>query len=999
MIQIRRRHRSVRLLVLLISVVSISGWAVFRSHSQTASARHADSLREIAFGQANGCEGNTWSTRSSMPTPVIEAAGVVANGQFYVMNGATGASISTQVYNPSTDSWSVRASDPVPQAESSAGAIGNKIYVAEGWLNSDSSSPTNALEIYDPISDSWTSGAPSLIARGESAAAVIDTKLYVAGGDKFGGFVKFSDLEIYDSLANSWSMGAPLPMAIENASGAAIGGKFYVVAGDYGPTNVNNTPSGFLFIYDPVTNSWSTGASMPTPRSSAASAVVDGKLYVVGGNTNNGVNNGGAVSTVEIYDPASNSWTTGPAEPVAHEIQTAGVINSNLYVAGGYNSSGNLDGALYLLSGCAAPAPTPFPITPKGNGKLAYTQGLDDGTIQIFTSDPEGGPATQLTSTGVNVDPAFSPDGTRIAFASNRAGNLEIYVMNADGNQPVRLTNAPRADRAPSWSPDGTKIVFESRRDTGPMAGFQLYVMNADGSGQTRLTNNTTNDGHASWSPDGMHIAFQSNREGNGRNHIYLMNPDGSSQTRVYMTPQTTLEEAQPAWSPDGTRLLFVAGDLGADSPSVVTSKLYSALADGSDTVQLTALPEGAVDTSPTYSPNGTRIAFVTWADANATVGSLVTVGSTGGTFSSPIHDSIEGHAVSWQPVSDVTPPTSTLQVNGTIGNNGWYRSPVSLVLSATDGNGPGDPGTGVRHISYSASGAQEISPIDVSAPSVALLIDAEGETTLTYFATDNAGNVEAAQTITVRIDRTAPVINAPGSILAEAASPAGAVVNYSVTATDNFDPTPVLTCVPPSGTTFSLGTTSVQCSASDASGNNSNASFIVTVVDTTKPFLSLPSDTSVDANSPQGATVSFIATATDAVDPHPVVSCSPLSGSIFSIGVHMVQCTATDTSGNSAQGSFNVTVNGPSAQTAALITLIQSFNLAQGTSNSLEMKLRNVLDALNGTNTGKTGNACKQLVAFINSVQAQSGKELTTAQANQLIASANQVRAANGCQ
>jgi hypothetical protein len=106
----------------------------------------------------------------------------------------------------------------------------------------------------------------------------------------------------------------------------------------------------------------------------------------------------------------------------------------------------------------------------------------------------------------------------------------------------------------------------------------------------------------------------------------------------------------------------------------------------------------------------------------------------------------------------------------------------------------------------------------------------------------------------------------------------------------------------------------------------------------------------------------------------------------------------ATDASGNSSQGSFTLTVNGASAQTANLITLVQSFNLVQGITNSLDAKLQNVMDALNATNVGNRANACNQLAAFVNSVTGQSAKQLTVSQADLLIMKANQIRTVQGC-
>src|SRR5438105_1357594 len=121
---------------------------------------------------------------------------------------------------------------------------------------------------------------------------------------------------------------------------------------------------------------------------------------------------------------------------------------------------------------------------PGQNGKIAFYRSV--GAYAIFTVNPDGSGLTMLTTTEANnTFPAWSADGTKIVFTSDRDGNEEIYSMNADGSGQTRLTNNASADEFPAWSPDGTKIVFKSNRD----GNFEIYSMNADGSGQTRLTN------------------------------------------------------------------------------------------------------------------------------------------------------------------------------------------------------------------------------------------------------------------------------------------------------------------------------------------------------------------------------------------------------------------------------------------------------------------------------------------------------------------------------
>ncbi len=134
----------------------------------------------------------------------------------------------------------------------------------------------------------------------------------------------------------------------------------------------------------------------------------------------------------------------------------------------------------------------------------------------------------------------WSPDGRKIAFASDRDGNSEIYVMDPDGSNPVRLTYNDATDQYPGWSPDGSKITFESDRD----GNFEIYVMNADGSSPVNLTHNPARDEQAAWSPDAESIAFATNRDGNFE--IYVMASDGTQQSRVTNDPGW---DADPTWT------------------------------------------------------------------------------------------------------------------------------------------------------------------------------------------------------------------------------------------------------------------------------------------------------------------------------------------------------------------------------------------------------------------------------------------------------------------
>ncbi|MBI3329040.1 MAG: HYR domain-containing protein, partial [Nitrospinae bacterium] len=173
-----------------------------------------------------------------------------------------------------------------------------------------------------------------------------------------------------------------------------------------------------------------------------------------------------------------------------------------------------------------------------------------------------------------------------------------------------------------------------------------------------------------------------------------------------------------------------------------------------------------------------------------------------------------------------------------------------------------------------------------------------------------SAAGLEAVVfSVTGVADTTAPVLTLPSNITAEATAASGRAVSYTATATDAVDGSRPVTCTPASGSTFPLGPTTVTCSASDTRGNTATGSFTVTVVDTTPPVLSLPSNITAEATAASGRAVSYTATATDAVDGSRPVTCTPASGSTFPLGPTTVTCSVSDTRGNTATGSFTVTV------------------------------------------------------------------------------------------
>src|SRR5688572_22300158 len=275
-----------------------------------------------------------------------------------------------------------------------------------------------------------------------------------------------------------------------------------------------------------------------------------------------------------------------------------------------------------------------------------------------------------------------------------------------------------------------------------------------------------------------------------------------------------------------------------------------------------------------------------------------VTVGGTD-TFTAPgsttvgyrINQAAAGDPQSGCNVSDGTPATVTLSVPA-----GVTASATSLIFTACNAT---------QNVNFSSSTPGNYAII------VSSVIDSGG----------GGYNNQANFTLHVLAPaNTAPSLILPGNIVAEATSASGAVVTYSASATDvqdNPDPTP--SCVPASGSTFALGSTTVNCSVTDSGSLSANGSFSVTVQDTTAPALTLPSNITAEATGSSGAAVSYVASATDLVDGSFAADCSPASGLTFALGTTPVSCSATDAAGNGASGGFNVIVQDTTAPVLAL--------------------------------------------------------------------------------
>jgi hypothetical protein len=310
---------------------------------------------------------------------------------------------------------------------------------------------------------------------------------------------------------------------------------------------------------------------------------------------------------------------------------------------------------------------------PGVNGRICYTSNRD-ANGNIFSIFPDGTDFRRLTTdTADDAQCAWSPDGNRIAFRSRRDGNYEVYVMNADGSGQTRLTTTltgtatnPPSSSQPMWSPDGQRIVFRSDRS----GNYNTWVMNADGSNQIQVLDDPGDDRYPSFSPDCSKIVYRSSRDGDatvGDPEIWVMNADGTNP--VQLTSNGIFDSA-PAWSPDGAQIAFERSQATNSEGTGVgypTDEIWVMNADGTNQRQLTN--NSAHDEGPAWSPDGTQMVFTSERDGNSEIYLMNADGTDQRRFT---NDPALDESPDWGPQAGTVPRSC----GGTPGDGGGDNGP-----------------------------------------------------------------------------------------------------------------------------------------------------------------------------------------------------------------------------------------------------------------------------------------------------------------------------------
>ncbi|HET7503627.1 MAG TPA: kelch repeat-containing protein [Kofleriaceae bacterium] len=279
----------------------------------------------------DGCALRPWTAGTELPDGRIDGAATTgSDGRIYVVGGfIQGGFGAAMVYTPSTDRWTSFAFPSTARALGAA-ATGSdgRVYLIGGLV---ASAVTGSAEVYSPSTDRWATLPAMPTARENAgAAASADGRIFVMGGDNFPGTDVYSTVEVYSPRDDAWTTAAPMPIARTGHAVVAVGGTIYAIGGDFGGT---------MDAYDPSTNTWSARAALKIPRRVfAAAAGRDGRIYVMGG-----IQLGGTpttdplgLSSVEVYTPATDSWSTiGDLPTGRFELMAATGGDGRLYAIGG----------------------------------------------------------------------------------------------------------------------------------------------------------------------------------------------------------------------------------------------------------------------------------------------------------------------------------------------------------------------------------------------------------------------------------------------------------------------------------------------------------------------------------------------------------------------------------------------------------------------------------------------------------------------------------------
>lgn len=741
-----------------------------------------------------GCP--TFLTKASMPTARLGANSGVVNNMIWVLGGSNrldppprGSLATVEMYDPNTDTWQTKPSLPAPRFSAGGATLGNIIYLAGG---DDGTSTLNTVLAYNTLDGSCTQIGTINIARFRTDADIINGKIYIAGGQPA---AALNSIEEYDLSENTSTIKATLPEGRDFAAVVAFNNKLYIIGGFDSSGNPTNT----CWEYNPATNLVTPKSPMPIARGGKQVFVMNGKIYVGGGITTPGPPPMTYIGGTQEYDPATDTWMTMPcAPPTPRWGAVTEVANNSVYAIGGCDN-------VQALSVNEAPAPITPPDTIPPTAYASPIGGTysSDQAVTLSASEPA---AIYYTLDGTDPTPA-SPQyvgmpisiiaTTTLKFmAIDTAGNpSQVYVESytIDAVAPTPVISISGIEGQSPWYTSDVQITLSATDEGGAgVASLEYSLDNINWSAYTG--------------------PFTITRE--GTSGVYYRATDYAGNTQQLGPAIIQIDKTKPVHA--GSQ----SGTLGQNGWYISDVQVTLTASDSVSGVQKIE-----------RSPDG--INWITYTGLFM----LTTEGTRTGHTRSVDNAGNVGDVKQKVTKIDKSDPTTAINIGGTLGQNGWYKSDVLVTLTAADAI------SGVAVTEYSFDNSQSWLPYTGEFP-----VASEGITTIYFRSIDNAGRVEEIKSLSVKIDKTMPgaSISATGTLgennryisdVTVALSAADAVsglsgIEYS------FDNT-TWNAYASSFVVSNEGTTTVYYRAVDLAGNVEVAKQLVIVIDRIAPVVS----------------------------------------------------------------------------------------------------------------------------------------------------------------
>ena len=286
--------------------------------------------QENTFFMAPQGEGE-WIAKANMPTARYGLCTTVVNGKIYAIGGGPNDNLvlsNVEEYDPIKDKWEIKSNMPQEKAFLCASSVNGKIYVFGGYKGGFAYA---SVHEYDPALDKWTAKKDMPKGLYAISSCELDSKIYVMGGFTWAN--NEGDVNVlyeYDPIENSWTERANMPNKKHYVGACSVNGKIYVIGGAFGVA-ANRILFSTVEEYDPVTDTWERKSDMPTARAAFATCVIGTEIYAMGGTKAFDA----GMTTVEIYDTLTDTWTKGVGMQISRYIFPASVVSGKIYAIGG----------------------------------------------------------------------------------------------------------------------------------------------------------------------------------------------------------------------------------------------------------------------------------------------------------------------------------------------------------------------------------------------------------------------------------------------------------------------------------------------------------------------------------------------------------------------------------------------------------------------------------------------------------------------------------------